>query len=78
MRIQIQKKVVWFYSKSGKITKSISWNYCPNWGNPIYRISNNGARKGVKEDTCLDINIHFWYFVLSFTNYSYNHKLQCK
>lgn len=72
--IEFQKKVIWLYVGK-KITKSISWNYCPKWEKPAYFISNNGARKGVKEDTCYDLNIHFWYFVLSYTNYSYNRKL---
>lgn len=73
--IEVQRKVIWLYVGK-KITKSISWNYCPNWDKPIYKITDNGARKGIKEDSCYDLNIHFWHFVFSYTNWNYNYKLR--
>jgi hypothetical protein len=33
---------------------------------------NNGAKKGRKEDTCFDFNIHFLGVFFSYTNWDYN------
>jgi hypothetical protein len=79
MKIEVQRfaKTIWLYHKEN-IIRSISFQYCPRWEKPIYSISTNGARKGVKEDTCYDLNIRFWRFIFSYTNWNYNNHLKGK
>lgn len=76
MRFELQKEAntIWFYYKHH--IRSLMFQYCPKWDNPIYSINTNGARKGVKEDSCYDLNIHFWHFKFSYTNWNYNYKLR--
>lgn len=64
--------IYWFYNKE-KITKSISITYHKqHW--KLFLCRSNGARRGVKEDTCYDYNIHFLGIFLSYTNWDYNKK----
>lgn len=77
MRFSVQKEAntIWLY-KGKNIIRSISFKYCPFWDAPLYSMGSNGARKGIKSDSCYDYNIHFWYFVFSYTNWNYNYKLR--
>lgn len=69
---------VWFNKKINNdkkyYSKLISLNFYPqHW--KIFSYKTNGAKKGVKEDVCLDINLWFLGVHLSYTNFDYNEKL---
>lgn len=66
---------IWFNRKSNGIkkycSKSVSISFHPqHWR--MVKAWNNGAKKGVKEDTCFDFNIHFFGIFFSYTNWDYN------
>jgi len=66
---------IWFNKKiNGKkryCSKSISISYHKkHW--KLFHCSTNGAKKGRKEDTCFDLNIHFLGIFLAYTNWDYN------
>lgn len=66
---------IWFNRKINGTkkycSKCISFNFYPqHWR--ILRISTNGARKGVKEDTCLDFQIWCLGFRFNYVNWDYN------
>jgi len=54
-------------------SKSISVNYHLKHFF-LLRASSNGAKKGNKEHTCYDYNVHFLGIFLSYTNWDYNYK----
>lgn len=69
----------WFNKKTNGIkrycSKSISINFYPrHWR--FARIYTNKAKKGLKCDTCYDLNIQFLGIFFSYTNWDYNSKLQ--
>lgn len=53
-------------------------NYRKPWkkeGNkPTIKLQHNGARRGVAEDSCLDVTLILGYLVINYTNFNYNHK----
>lgn len=52
-------------------SKSVSIRFLPqHW--KMIKVYNNGAKKGRKEDTCFDFNIHFLGIFFSYTNWDYN------
>ncbi len=66
---------IWFNRKFNGVkkycSKSISLNFCPqHWR--MVKAWTNGAKKGRKEDTCFDFNIHFLGVFFSYTNWDYN------
>lgn len=66
---------IWFSRKFNGVkkycSKSISIRFCPQHWRMI-KVWNNGAKKGRKEDTCFDFNIHFLGVFFSYTNWDYN------
>lgn len=40
---------------------------------PMYRITNNGAKRKNK-DSCFDMNIYIGYLIISYTNWNFNRK----
>lgn len=66
---------IWFSRKFNGVkkycSKSFSINFYPqHWR--ILRITTNGARKGVKEDTCLDVQFWILGFQFNYINWDYN------
>lgn len=57
-----------YYSKSISL-RFVSRHWC------MIKMYNNGAKKGRKEDTCYDFNIHFLGIFFSYTNWDFNHQL---
>lgn len=66
---------IWFNRKiNGEkkyCSKSISIVFHPNHWKLLYAKS-NGAKRGVKEHTCFDFNIHFLGIFFSYTNWDFN------
>ena len=66
---------IWFSKKFNGVkkccSKSISINYyTSHW--KLFSISDNGAKKGNKQDTCYELNIQFLGISFSYTNWDYN------
>ena len=60
-------------SFGNKVFQSISIRFYPkHW--KLHQCKTNGARKGVKEDKCYDLNIYILGLFLGYTNYDYNWK----
>lgn len=66
---------IWFSRNENKVkqycSKSISLSFHPqHW--KLIQWKNNGAKKGIKEDTCFDLNVYLLGVFFSYTNWDFN------
>jgi len=66
---------IWIYNKKKKIEKSFCLRFSFKHFKHCY-ITNNGALKGRKEDTCYDLNIRFIGIHFNYTNWNFNRELR--
>ena len=66
-------KTLWFQKTNNNdfYNKSFSIGFYPQHIK-VLQWKNNGAKKGIKEDKCYDLNIFFFGLYIGYTNWSYN------
>ena len=73
MRLQLRRNgITLWWGDNHPIWKSINLQCNPGWIKMPWtwlHCSTNGAKKGA--DSCLDVNIHFFIFSFSYTDWSY-------